>query len=41
MDYGKEFRKYATGYKGISSSTYDKYMSNVYGAGRSSCNYFP
>lgn len=31
MDYRDEFRKYATKHKGISSTTYDKYMSHVYG----------
>ena len=31
MDYGDEFRKYATKHKGISSTSYDKYMSHAYG----------
>jgi ATP-dependent Clp protease protease subunit len=31
MDYGDEFRKYATMHKGISSASYDKYMSHAYG----------
>ena len=30
MDYGKEFRKYATKHQGISSSTYDTYMSSAF-----------
>ncbi len=31
MDYSKEFRSYATKHKGISSTSYDKYMSHAYG----------
>ena len=31
MDYGDEFKKYATKHKGISSTSYDKYMSHAYG----------
>lgn len=30
MDYGKEFRKYATKHQGISSTFYDDYISAVY-----------
>ncbi|HOO83784.1 MAG TPA: ATP-dependent Clp endopeptidase proteolytic subunit ClpP [Prolixibacteraceae bacterium] len=32
MDYKKEFQKYATGHKGISSLSVDKYVSSVYGS---------
>ena len=32
MDYGKEFRKYATKHVGINSTVYDDVMSHAYGA---------
>jgi len=31
MNFGDEFRKYATKHQGISSTSYDKYMSHAYG----------
>jgi len=31
MNFGDEFRKYATKHKGISSTSYDTYMSHAYG----------
>lgn len=32
MDYKKDFQKYATGHKGLSSSSVDKYVNSVYGS---------
>jgi ATP-dependent Clp protease protease subunit len=32
MDHKKEFKKYATGHKGLSSTSVDKYITSVYGS---------